>query len=134
MKIIVNFFIMCFSISLFAAGTDECGLAKISYKAGGKVTSFEAEVCKNEYSQYYSKKCADGCDFAKALKTKNIEIEDAMIGSPGGQICNELNFKSRIVDIEFKGKKTSYIDLCFNADQTNFVSTGFLRDLQGGDE
>ena len=134
MKLIINLFILCFSLSLFANESDNCGPAKISYKAGGKVTSLNVEVCKNQYGQYYSKKCADGCEFAKALKAKKVEVEDAMVGSPGGQICNELNFKSRIVDIEFQGKKTPYVDLCFNADLSNFVSTGFLRDLQGSDE
>lgn len=135
MKKILHILTLCFSLSLFAAEADDCGPAKISYKVGGKITTLDVEICKNEYSQIYSNKCADGCDFKKALKAqKKIAVEDATIGSPGGQICNELNFKSRIVEVEFKGKKTPYVDLCFTADQSNFVSTGFLSDLNNGSD
>lgn len=133
MKTISTFFVLfSIAISTFAGDKSDCSSGKIFFKAGKEKSGITLEICQNDYSQFYAKKCADGCDFLKALKAKNdIEIEDATIGSPGGQICAELGFDASIVDIEFQGSTIKNIDLCFSKDKTSFVSTGFLRDLKG---
>lgn len=132
MKKFIEFLIILFSLAAMAEPDSECGTAKLNYKDGKETISEEVEICKNEYSQFYAKKCADGCVFLKALKKKSdIELEDSVIGSPGGQICQQLGFESRIVEVEFKNTKTKYVDLCFDKDKKAFVSTGFLRDLKG---
>lgn len=131
MKTICIFFLVSI-FTMFTHAEDICATGKITYKSGANNIVSEVEMCKNEYSQFYSKKCSDGCDFAKALKeNKDLEVTDSVVGSPGGQICALLKFQSFIVEIEFNGAKSKNLDLCFNKDKSAFVSTGFLRDLAG---
>lgn len=132
MKILIGFLLILFSITAMAEAKPDCGPAKLHYKIKKEVFADEVEICKNEYSQFYAKKCADGCEFKAALKEKNDFDLEAEVGSPGGQICQELGLESRIVEVEFKDKRTPHVDICYGKDKTHFVSTGFLRDLLGG--
>ncbi|AZZ38122.1 hypothetical protein CIK05_15375 [Bdellovibrio sp. qaytius] len=126
------FVLFSFCAITVTASADDCGTGKLNYKNKNIAVSEEVEICKNEYSQFYAKKCANGCEFTKALKQQTeVEVEDATVGSPGGQICQELGFDSRLVEVEFKKTKTPHVDLCFGKDKDSFVSTGFLRDLKG---
>lgn len=130
MKKLISLALILFSINVLA--DSECGPGKLHYKKGKEVTAESVEICRNEYSQFYAKKCAEGCEFLKALKgEEDTDVQDATIGSPGGQICQALGFESRIVEIEFEKEKTPNVDLCFGKDKASFVSTGFLRDLKG---
>lgn len=132
MKILIGLLLVFTAVNVLAESVSDCGTAKLNYKVGKEIISEDVEICKNEYSQFYAKKCADGCEFTKALKKQNdLELEDSTVGSPGGQICQHLGFESRIVEVEFKKIKTPHVDLCFGKDKASFVSTGFLRDLQG---
>lgn len=132
MKKLIGLIFILFSSSAFAEVTSNCGSGKVSYKNGKETFSEDVEICKNEYSQFYAKKCADGCEFAKALKQESdLELDDSTIGSPGGQICLALGFESRLVEVEFNKTKTPHVDLCYGKDKKSFVSTGFLRDLKG---
>ena len=132
MKILIGILLVLTAVNALAESTTDCGAAKLNYKNGKVSVSADVEICKNEYSQFYAKKCADGCEFIKALKKQNdIELEDSTVGSPGGQICQQLGFESRLVEVEFKKIKTPHVDLCFGDDEDSFISSGFLRDLQG---
>lgn len=131
----VSLFIFLSAVSIFAAENSRCESGKISYKIKNDIRVLEVEICQNDYGQIYSKRCSDGCVFLKAIKTSGEpEVTDAVVGSPGGQICNELGFESYIADIEFKNSKIKNIDLCFSKTKFDFVSTGFLRDLAGSVE
>lgn len=131
----VYLFIFLSAVSTFAAENSQCESGKTSYKVKNDLRVIETEICQNDYGQFYSKKCSDGCEFLKAIKSSGEpEVKDAIVGSPGGQICNELGFESYIADIEFKKSKIKNIDLCFNKTLSDFVSTGFLRDLAGSVE
>lgn len=133
MKTIAGFlFILLSAFAAFAADTSNCTTGKIFSKKEKNTVTATTEICQNEYSQFFAKNCADGCEFLKALKNHGqVDVEDATVGSPGGQICIELGFEAQIVEIDFKGRKISNVDLCFNKDRSSFVSTGFLRDLEG---
>lgn len=133
MKTIAGFlFILFASFAAFAGDTSNCAAGKIISKKEKNIVTTTAEICQNEYSQFFTKNCADGCEFSKALsKHGQVDIEDATVGSPGGQICKELGFEAQIVEIEFRDKKNSNVDVCFSKDKSSFVSTGFLRDLEG---
>lgn len=131
-KMALFLFILFSTLAVFAADTSNCGEGKITTKTKTNTVTVAANLCQNEYGQFFAKKCADGCEFLKALKSQGeIDLQDAVVGSPGGQICQELGFEAEISEIEFKGKKTQNVDLCVNKDRSSYVSTGFLRDLAG---
>jgi hypothetical protein len=130
MKKLLGIFIILSSLTVMAES--DCGAGKLLYKNEKENVSEDVEICKNEYGQFYAKKCEDGCEFAKALKKQDdVELQDTTVGSPGGQICNQLGFESRLVEVEYKKSKTPHVDLCFGKEKASFVSSGFLRDLKG---
>lgn len=133
MKTVTGFlFILFTALTTSAADTSNCAEGKMTTKTKTNTVTAVANLCQNEYGQFFEKNCADGCEFAKALKSRGeVDIQDAVVGSPGGQICKELGFNAEMVDIEFKGKKIQNVDLCFTKDKFSYVSTGFLRDLEG---
>ena len=133
MKTMTGFlFILFTAFTAIAADSLNCAEGKITTKTRTNTVTVVANLCQNEYGQFFAKQCADGCEFSKALKSQGqVDVQDAVVGSPGGQICSELGFDAEIADIEFKGKKTLNVDLCFTKNRSSYVSTGFLRDLEG---
>lgn len=109
---------------------DSCQRAKIRYQRDEKKIEMNVEVCRNELNQFYAKKCKDGCEFSKVLKTTpSVKIDNAILGSLGGQLCRQLDMKNYLSEIQFGNELIENVSLCFGSYPTAFVSNGFLVKL-----
>lgn len=117
-----------YSLNLFASEV-VCDTAEISHKIKNKVTSISAEVCTNQYGQFFSSNCKDGCEFKTKIANYFTVLKNNNYGTPGSGVCSKIGYTSYISEIKFKGNLTKNIDLCFGSEAKTFVSTGFLADL-----
>lgn len=108
-----------------------CGRGKIRYKIEPKYFDLNVDICRNNLGQFFTEKCIDGCEFrTELMKYYQIKAKDVSLGSPGGQRCRIMGFKSYTSEIEYAEKKYLNVELCFGEHPTALISTAYLYDLQ----
>lgn len=111
------------------AQATKCGQGVVKYKLKNNIHAFKMDICTNQYNQFFTRNCQDGCVFKTALANTKTNIKSEN-GNPGAQLCKQLGFTHYTSEINFNSRATQNIGLCFSPDQTSFVSNAFLADLK----